>query len=528
LDKLLAELIDRVREAMDVDTVVILLMEENDELVAWATKGVELDVGIRVPLGAGFGGRVAQRKEALIVDDVETADLHTPFLRERGVKCLLGVPLLIEGRVLGVIHVGRLVCRPFTEDDARLLELVAFRVALAVDNARLFEEERAARREAEVASRAKDEFLTTISHELRTPLTPIIGWVHMIRNGLLPEKEASHGLEVIEKNSHSLKRLINDLLDMSAILSGKMRMEEMPLRLESVLREAIETVRPMAVTRDVEIDLILENWQNEIVTGDRIRLGQAFVNLLDNAIKFSLPGGRVKVRCETNGNEAIVRIEDSGQGIAAEFIPFVFERFRQEDGSKTRHHGGLGLGLALVKSFVEAHQGSVKVESAGPGQGSRFTIRLPQRRDVHLPSVDDRAAQVEVTPRPAHLMIIEDDTDTLEMLRATLVRHGFRVTACDSASETLRLAPEQQVDLIISDIGMPAMDGFEMIKKLRELDSYQSVPAIALSGYATNKDAKAALASGFNAHVSKPVDPSELIALVNRLLKKSEPADNRS
>ncbi len=524
LDKLLAELIDRVRDAMDVDTVVILLMEENEELVAWATKGVELDVGIRVPLGAGFGGKVAQRKEPIIVDDIETADLHTPFLREHGVKCLLGVPLLIEGRVVGVIHVGRLVRRPFTEDDARLLELVAFRVALAIDNARLFEEERAARREAEVASRAKDEFLTTISHELRTPLTPIIGWIHMIRNGLLPQKEASHGLEVIEKNSHSLKRLINDLLDMSAILSGKMRMEEMPLRLEGVVREAIETVRPMAAARDVELELVLQNWQNEIVSGDRIRLGQAFGNLLDNAIKFSPPGSRVKVLCETNDTDAVVQVEDSGRGIAEDFIPFVFDRFRQEDGSKTRSHGGLGLGLALVKSFVEAHQGSVKVESAGQGHGSRFTVRLPRRRDLGLPSESEHAAKVDVTP-PAHLMIIEDDPDTLEMLRATLLRHGFQVTACDSASETLRVAPEQQVDLIISDIGMPAMDGFEMIKRLRELDRYQSVPAIALSGYASHKDAKAALASGFNAHVSKPVEPSELIALVNRLLAKPASTD---
>jgi PAS domain S-box-containing protein len=527
LDKLLAELIDRVHDAMDVDTVVILLREEGDDLVAWATRGLELDVRIRVPIGSGFAGRVAQQKSPLIIDDIDQADLHTPFLRERGVKSLLGVPLLIEGRVVGVIHVGRLVYRPFTEDDARLLELVAFRVALAIDNARLFEEERAARREAELASRAKDEFLTTISHELRTPLTPIIGWVHMIRNDLLPQKETAHGLEVIEKNSHSLKRLINDLLDMSAILSGKMRMEEMSLRLEAVVREAIETVRPMAATREVQIELTFGDWQNEIVTGDRIRLGQAFVNLLDNAIKFSMPGGVVKVRCENDGDDAVVHIDDSGRGIAAEFIPFVFERFRQEDGSKTRSHGGLGLGLALVKSFVEAHRGSVQVSSAGQGHGSQFTIRLPRRKGLGFPSEAQPAPRVDVLPR-AHLMIIEDDADTLEMLRATLQSHGFRVTACDSAAETLRLAPESTVDLIISDIGMPAMDGFELIQRLRQLEHYENVPAIALSGYASHKDAKAALASGFNAHVSKPVEPSELISLVNRLLLKSVPNDNRS
>lgn len=526
LDKLLAELIDRVHDAMDVDTVVILLREEKDDLVAWATKGLELDVRIRVPIGSGFAGRVAEQKSPMMIDDIDSADLHTPFLRERGVKSLLGVPLLIEGRVVGVIHVGRLVRRAFTEDDARLLELVAFRVALAIDNARLFEEERAARREAELASRAKDEFLTTISHELRTPLTPIIGWIHMIRNDLLPQKETAHGLEVIEKNSHALKRLINDLLDMSAILSGKMRMEELPLRLGAVVREAIETARPMAATRDVQIELTFGDWQDENVSGDRIRLGQALVNLLDNAIKFSLPGGVVKVRCENDGDAAVIHIEDAGQGIAAEFIPFVFERFRQEDGSKTRSHGGLGLGLALVKSFVEAHRGSVQVTSAGPGRGSRFTVRLPRRKGLGVSSEAQTTAQVDVWPR-GHLMIIEDDGDTLEMLRATLQSHGFRVTACGSAEETLRVAPESPVDLIISDIGMPAMDGFELIQRLRQLERYETVPAIALSGYASRKDAKAALAYGFNAHVSKPVEPSELIAIVNRLLLKSVPTDSR-
>jgi PAS domain S-box-containing protein len=521
LEKLLAELIDRVREAMDVDTVVILLLEEDSHLVAWAAKGLELDVRIRVPLGAGFAGRVAEKKSPIVINDIDQADLYTPFLRERGVKSLLGVPLLIEGRVLGVIHVGRLVRRSFTDDDTRLLELVAFRVALAIDHARLFEEERAARREAEAASRAKDEFLTTISHELRTPLTPIIGWIHMIRNGLLPQNETAHGLEVIDKNSQSLKRLINDLLDMSAILSGKMRMEELPVSLESAVSEAVETVRTLGAAREVRLELSFNDWHHEIVIGDRTRLIQAFVNLLDNAIKFSSAGGLVRVICEAKGDDAIVRVEDTGRGIAPEFLPLVFERFRQEDGSKTRIHGGLGLGLALVKSFIEAQKGTVEAASAGPGQGSSFTVRLPLRKDVASSLVKEETPQTETTPAPAHLMIIEDDSDTLEMLSATLKAHGFRVTAFDSAAETLRLAPQNSVDLIISDIGMPQVDGFEMIKELRTIPGYKSIPAIALSGYASQKDVKKALASGFDAHVSKPVDPSELTAMVNKLLKNA-------
>jgi PAS domain S-box-containing protein len=529
MDELLAELLTRVREAMNVDTVAILLLEPGgDELLAWAAKGLEeeVELGVRIPMGAGFAGKVAATKSPVRIDDIETADVLNPLLRQKGVRSLLGVPLLVEGRVIGVIHTGKFTRYQFTDDDTRLLQLVADRIALAIDNARLFEEERTARREAEAASRAKDEFLTTISHELRTPLTPIIGWIHMIRNGILPDKETIHGLSVIEKNSYALKRLINDLLDMSAILSGKMRMEELPVSLEQVLREAVETVRPLAAARTIEIALNFHDWQNEIVSGDRTRLVQIFWNLLHNAVKFSSPGGQVEVDVEADELETTVRIQDAGQGIAADFLPFVFERFRQADGSKTRLYGGLGLGLALVKSFVEAHHGTVKAESQGVDHGSRFTVSLPRRKTQEQPAgPGSEKVRTQSPPESVHLMIVEDDADTLEMLRATLEARGFRVTTFESAAETLAAAPGTRVDLIISDIGMPEMDGFHMIKKLREVAGYQDVPAVALSGYASQKDAKAALAAGFDAHVSKPVDPAELIIMVNGLLEKKAGTD---
>ncbi len=523
MDELLAELLTRVQEAMNVDTVAILLMEpEGDELVAWAAKGLEeeVELGVRIPVGKGFAGKVSATRSPVIINDIETADVLNPLLKKKGIKSLLGVPLLIEGRVTGVMHVGRFTRYEFTEDDTRLLQLVADRIALAIENARLFEEERVARREAEAASQAKDEFLTTISHELRTPLTPIIGWIHMIRNGILPDEETVHGLSVIEKNSYALKRLINDLLDMSAILSGKMRMEELPVSLEQAVREAVETVQPYAATRDIDIVVTFHDCQNEIVSGDRARLVQVFWNILHNAIKFSSAGGRVEVDAEANDLEMIVRVRDYGKGISPEFVPFVFERFRQADGSKTRSFAGLGLGLALVKSFVEAHNGAVKAESEGVGHGTCFTVKLPLRKpEAQTISQPAEEPQAGSPPDKVHLMIVEDDPDTLEMLRATLESRGFRVTACESAAETLRVASGTQVDLIISDIGMPQMDGFHMIERLREIAGYQDVPAIALSGYASQKDAKAALAAGFNAHVSKPVDPAELIIMVNGLLQ---------
>jgi PAS domain S-box-containing protein len=526
MDELLAELLDRVREAMQVDTVAILLLEaKGNELVAWAAKGLEEEVAqrSRIPVGSGFAGLVAAEKLPVKIDDLDAAEVLNPLVRQKGIRSLLGVPLLVEGRVIGVLHVGKLTLHQFTEDDTQLLQLVADRIALAIDNARLFEEEHAARQEAEAASRAKDEFLTTLSHELRTPLTPIIGWIHMIRTGMVPSQESEHGLSVIEKNSHALKRLINDLLDMSAILSGKMRMESLPIRLEAALQEAVETVRPLAADSRIHLEVSFRDWPDSvIVRGDRTRLIQAFWNLLHNAIKFSKEAGEIKVNCEANGSNAIISIEDSGSGIPSSFLPHVFDRFRQADGSKTRQFGGLGLGLALVKSFVEAHGGTVQAASAGPGRGSKFTVSLP--RHVEQPDVTaaaEKRSQGVPIPPPVHLLVVDDDVDTLEMLRAAFETRGFHVTACESTADALAAAQNGPIDIIVSDIGMPRVDGYELMRRLRKLPRLEDVPAIALTGYASRKDADMAIASGFTAHVAKPAEPGELTALIDRLLQSS-------
>src|SRR5258708_4559950 len=441
MDELLAELLTRVREAMNVDTVAILLLEpEGDELVAWAAKGLEeeVDLGVRIPVGAGFAGKVSASRSPVIINDLDKADVLNPLFKKKGIKSLLGVPLLIEGRVIGVMHVGRLTRYEFTEDDTRLLQLVADRIALAIDNARLFEEERTARLEAQAASPAKDEFPTTISHELRTPLTPIHAGTHLIGNRILTEKEMTHGLSVIEKNSYALKRLINDLLDMSAILSGKMRMEELPVSLEQVVREAVETVRPFADTRNIDLVVTFHDWQNEIVSGDRARLVQVFWNLLHNAIKFSPVGAVVKVEAEADEKETTLCIKDAGLRISADFLPFVFERFRQSDGSKTRSYSGLGLGLALVKSFVEAHNGTVEAESRGIDQGSCFLVKLPRlRAEVETVSVPPEQPQPDSPPDKVHLMIVEDDPHTLQMFLPNLHAPAFPLTASQSPPQTL-------------------------------------------------------------------------------------------
>jgi CheY-like chemotaxis protein len=320
-------------------------------------------------------------------------------------------------------------------------------------------------------------------------------------------------------------RIINDLIDMSAIMSGKMRIESLPVSLPAALREAIETVKPEADKRRIKIETDGCDAGEVTMLGDRVRLVQIFWNLLTNAIKFSRDDAPVRVRCETEGDELRVVFEDEGEGIRPDFLPHVFERFRQADESKTREHGGLGIGLALVKSFVEAHGGRVVAESAGVGRGSRFTVylsRLQSSTDSAATDEMDAAGESESMTEGAHLLLVEDAEDTLTLLQTALGRHGYRTTACDSAAEALSAAAKIKFDLIVSDIGLPQMDGYMLLRRLREIEHLRDVPAIALTGYAAQKDAAASLEAGFNTHLAKPVDPSELIAAIEELLSGSE------
>jgi signal transduction histidine kinase/ActR/RegA family two-component response regulator len=447
--------------------------------------------------------------------DVARDEAHLKMLLELGLKSTLCVPLIARGRTLGAITFATAESgRIYNPSDLALAENLAHRAATAVDNARLYQE-------AQRANRVKDEFLATLSHELRTPLTPILGWVHMLRGGTLNAEELERGLVVIEKNSQTLTRLINDLLDMSAVLSGKMRLERLPVALSAAVKESVETIRPLAERRGINLETTLCDDGQVIVNGDRTRLVQIFSNILANAVKFSDAQKGVRVRCEADEKEARVIIVDDGHGITPEFLPFVFERFRQEDSSKTRSHGGLGIGLALVKSFVEAHGGRVTAESAGSGRGSRFTVRLP--RFVAAPSNDKRitkevAAQTRL--RNINVLVVEDSLDTLEMLRKALMSRGYSVTQCESAADALRAASSTNFDIIISDIGMPEVDGYELIRRLRTLPHLSDVPAIALSGYAAQRDIDEALVAGFNAHLAKPVDRDTLVAKIEQLLKR--------
>jgi PAS domain S-box-containing protein len=522
IDELLAESLTRIREVLHVDTVAVLLLErEENELVAWAAQGLEEEValGVRIPVGRGFAGKIVASAEPIIISEVENADLFNPLLREKGIKSLLGVPMMIKGRPIGVLHVGAFKHNDFAEEEVRLLQSAADRIALAVENARLYEVEQSARAEAETANRAKDEFLTILSHELRTPLTPIIGWVHMMENGILPDGDFQRALGIINKNAYNLKRLINDLLDMSAVLSGKMQIEKASVALASVLEECLETMRSFADAASVELKLeISDKLRSVTVSGDRGRLSQCFCNVLHNAIKFSPANGVVTVSFSATASETIVAIKDQGEGIPPEFLPHIFERFRQADSSRTRSYGGLGLGLSLVKSFVNAHGGTIEVSSEGVGKGSTFTIALPREGAVRQASAKPSKPSKLKTGHAVRILIVEDQPDTLEMLAASFRGRGFETIACTSAAEALECIGRQQFDILISDIAMPERDGLQLIRDLRGRSEFATVLAIALTGYASQTDAKAAISAGFDLHLSKPIDPSDLVAAVNNLI----------
>jgi PAS domain S-box-containing protein len=394
------------------------------------------------------------------------------------------------------------------------------------ERATLLASERAARAEAEEASRAKDEFIATLSHELRTPLNSVLGWARLLRLGKLDAAGVTRAVEAIERGATTQAQIVDDLLDMARIVRGQLRLDVRPVELVPVLEAAIDTVRPAAAAREIEIAAVLEP-RAGAVAGDPGRLQQVAWNLLTNAIKFTPPGGRVEVRLSRRAEAVELTVRDTGSGIPPEFLPHVFERFRQGDSSTTRAHGGLGLGLAIVRHLVEAHGGAVAAESAGPGQGSTFTVTLPlfQQR-VRAREVEPPRAPVRPPPplRPAsldalHVLVVDDDHDTLEVVKQLLEHAGADVTAAASADEALAAVARAIPDVIVSDIGMPGQDGYELIRRLRGLakDRGGAIPAAALTAFTQSDHRQQALAAGFQLYLAKPIEPDELTAAVAKL-----------
>jgi CheY-like chemotaxis protein/nitrogen-specific signal transduction histidine kinase len=384
--------------------------------------------------------------------------------------------------------------------------------------------ERAARAEAERVNRMKDEFLSTLSHELRTPLNAILGWSQLIQRSKGDAETLEEGLGVIERNARVQTQLIEDLLDMSRIISGKVRLDVQRIDPAAVLEAAIASVQQSADAKGIRIVKVLDPLAGP-VAGDPNRLQQVVWNLLNNAIKFTPKGGKVTVLPERVNSHIEITVADTGQGIKAEFLPYVFDRFRQGDATTTRKHGGLGLGLAIVKHLVELHGGKVRVKSPGEGQGATFSVEIPivaarqeekDREHPTAPGFQAAGACEQIALDRRTVLVVDDEPDARELLRRLLAECKAEVLLADSAKAALEIVKNRRPDVLISDIGMPDQDGYELIRDIRRLPAEQGgkTPAIALTAFARSEDRMRALMAGYQAHIAKPVEPQELIVTV--------------
>jgi PAS domain S-box-containing protein len=457
------------------------------------------------------------------------------------VRSYLAAPVISRsGEVIGGLFFGHPDTGVFNARIERIILGVAAQAAVAIDNARLYEAsqraaaererlleaERAARTEAERVSVMKDEFLATLSHELRTPLNAILGWAQLLRGQ--PRDRIDDGLEVIERNAKAQTQLIEDLLDMSRIASGKVRLDVQGVDLPGLLHAAVDAIRHSAEAKDIRLQVVVDPLAGP-VRGDPNRLQQCFWNLLSNAIKFTPKGGKVQVALARVESHVEISVTDDGEGIAPDFLPFVFERFRQADSSSTRNHGGLGLGLSIVKNLVELHGGTVRAKSAGPGRGATFCIELPllvvhaapeERRRRHPSSPSEATTSGDFPSLDGvTVLAVDDEPDARELIRAVLGQCGARVLLASSAAEGLAMVSRERPDMILSDIGMPGEDGYALIRHVRALPANEGgrTPAAALTAFARAEDRTRALRAGFQTHVVKPVEPTELAAVVASL-----------
>jgi signal transduction histidine kinase len=407
------------------------------------------------------------------------------------------------------------------KSNERLQAEIAERLRAEAEREALLAREKVLRAEAEELSRLKDEFLATMSHELRTPLNAIFGWITLLRTRRLDEATQERALETIERNARAQKRLIEDLLDVSRIVTGKVALELVTVDPRRVVEAALETMHPAAQTKGLKIVPLLDIGAGT-VRGDFARLQQIVCNLLSNAIKFTDTGGQVEVCLARRNGEVEISISDSGQGIKPEFLPLVFDRFRQEDGSISRRHGGLGLGLAIVRHLVELHAGSVDAQSAGEGKGAKFIVRLPAREASLLPRVTEAPAGTMVSAAMlmgVRLLVVDDDPGARELISGMLEGFGAQVSVAESGQAALSLLFAQRPDVLIADLGMPGMDGYALIEQVRGLDPDFGglTPAVAVTAYASPQDRLRALQAGYQNHVAKPVEAEELAIVIASL-----------
>ena len=498
--------------------------------------GSEVDVSElpAMPVTAhGPNSRAVRTGEVVITDNYMLAQRGHPTVvvgPDNGLRpeTSMAVPMAVMGRIIGTIEVQSYESGVYRPEHVTAMSMAANLTAVATENVRLLKLERTARQAAEESNRLKDEFLATVSHELRTPLTAILGWSRLLEDGSVDDGLSKQAIETICRNAKAQAQIVDDILDVSRIITGNLYLDLHPLELAPVVKNAINVVRPTADAKGIKIDARLAATQ-AMVSGDTNRLQQVIWNLLSNAVKFTNSGGCVTVRLAHVGSNVEIKVSDTGQGISREFIPYVFDRFRQADSTTTRHHGGLGLGLAIARHLVEIHGGTIKAESAGEGCGATFTIKLPViEANVKTSAVnlDERENGTKaVAPQllsGVNVLIVDDDSDTLKLMTTALTRRHATVTAVSSAGEAIKAIRQRRPDVLVSDIAMPDEDGYGLIQKIRSLeaDEAESIPAVAITAYAKEEDRERALSSGFQIYLAKPVELTELISVVARAARR--------
>jgi signal transduction histidine kinase/ActR/RegA family two-component response regulator len=524
-DAVARRIADSVRSLLGTSSAVVYrTLPDTGEAVALAVAG-DLGPGFtgtfRLPADVGTIGLALRERRPVVTPDLLADEriMLPPAVRaavDRAPhRAVLAVPLMVEHRPIGALMVGDRAGRVFDGEAIRLGQAFADQAAVALQNAQLYHDARA-------ANRAKDEFLAVLSHELRTPLTAILGWARILRAGAADAERTARGLETIERNTRLQKQLIDDLLDVSRIISGKLQLDLRAVDLAALVEESVEPLQREAVSRGIALTVHLDRSVGRVFA-DAGRLQQVVVNLVSNALKFTPRGGRVDVELQGTGSEVVVRVDDTGQGIAAAALPHIFDHFRQADSTVTRGHGGLGLGLAIVRHLVELHGGTVQALSAGPGSGASFVVRLPLLRasELAVKRAPARVADEALRLGGRRVLVVDDHADSRELIRLVLHQAGADVHLAASAGEALAVLDTTDLDLVISDLSMPEADGYELIRRMRQRPGGTGLPAIALSAYASAADRQRALEAGFDAHAAKPIDPVELIDLVSQVAARA-------
>lgn len=499
----------------------------------WAD-GDELDVSNLPPMAVtttGPNSRAVRTGEVIITNDYMRATQANPGVivgPDNGLRpdSSMAVPMAVMGRIIGTIEVQSYEKNVYRAEHVTAMSMAANLTAVAIENVRLLKLERTAREAAEESNRLKDEFLATVSHELRTPLTAILGWSRLLEGGTLDDSTVRQAVETIGRNAKAQAQIVDDILDVSRIITGNLYLDLHPLEVVPVVENAINVVRPTADAKGIKVDTYFDSTP-AMVSGDANRLQQVVWNLLSNAVKFTNSGGQVCVKVSQGGGAVEMSVSDTGQGINKEFLPYVFDRFRQADSTTTRQHGGLGLGLAIARHLVEIHGGVIRAESKGEGRGATFTIRLPllEASVGTMGVAEQNQHQLAQSPQllsGLNVLLVDDDSDTLTLMTTALKKRQANVTAVSSAVEAIQAITRKRPDVLVSDIAMPDEDGYGLIEKIRLLENgmLDKIPAVAITAYAKEEDRERALSAGFQIYLAKPVELTELISVVARAARR--------